>query len=92
MPTSIHRTRSYRARPPAANRAARVVWDELSRRAARMTPARYIETLWFSPEQENWSAYLNEIDINERSPYLDMDSDEVRSRLANPRNYAANDE
>lgn len=86
------RNTRYTSRPAAKNKAARVAWDELSRRAAQMDPPRTIQTLWCATEMEQWCAYLNEIDANEKSPYLDMDVLEVRDRLNNSHKYAANDE
>lgn len=92
MGTSRYRTARYTARPPAAHRSARLAWDELSRRAALMNPPRSLQYIWHARDIECWTAYLNEIDANERSPFLDMDDGEVRDRRLNARRYSANDE
>ena len=83
---------NYKSRPPASCKAARIAWDELVRRAARLEPSRIVDCWWYSVQSESWSARLNEIGRWEESPYLEMDATEVRDRKENPHSYAANDE
>jgi hypothetical protein len=90
--TPAARAAKYESRPAAANRAARIAWDTLTRRAALMVPPRSVQHVWHAGARQCWTAYLNEVDATEHSPYLDIDEQEVRDRRVNPHRYAANDE
>lgn len=83
----------YTKRPPSNRPGARVAWDILAEEAAAKKPPRTIQYIWYAREMDDgvWIAYLNEIDINERSPYIEVDALIVRDRVNNPHKYAVND-
>jgi hypothetical protein len=80
----------YTERPASKNQGARIAWDELSRRAALMTPPRTLDRLWFAPEMDDgfWCARLHKIADEEDEDYIDMDVLEVSDRKNNPHRYA----
>jgi hypothetical protein len=71
------------------NKAARIAWDELSRRAELMVPPRNPVRVWFDDSQDEgyWCAKLDGVDADGLHDYIEMDGLEVRDRKNNPHKY-----